>query len=97
MGKRKIKKYKKIGCKMVTFQLDELSFFVFIICFLLYFTLLYSGYTKKTPSKFTIFNEIYRNWVKDRIDDQSPLVGVQALRNFIMGNSTFVSSTVFVP
>jgi uncharacterized membrane protein len=77
---------------MVTLLLDELSFFIFIACFILYFFLLYSGINKKTTSKFTVFNEIYKNWVKDRLEDQNPLVGVQALRNFIMGNSTFVSA-----
>jgi uncharacterized membrane protein len=72
--------------------LDEISFIIFIICFVSYFLLLYLGFKLKKPSKFNVFKKIYGNWVKERLNEESQLVAVQSLRNFIMGNSTFVSA-----
>jgi uncharacterized membrane protein len=71
--------------------LDEIALFIFVSCVSLYFLMLI--YTKLRPkhSKRQLFNLIYENWVENRLKDDSPLTAVQAIRNFIMGCSTFVS------
>lgn len=73
-------------------MIDEIGFIIFIICFTSYFGLLQFSFKRKKPSKFKVFQKIYQNWVNCRLDADSPLTGVQALRNFIMGGSTFVSA-----
>ncbi|TXT67752.1 MAG: hypothetical protein BAJALOKI1v1_10015 [Promethearchaeota archaeon] len=48
--------------------------------------------TKNQLSKYNVFHLIYNSWVENILEDDSPLLGVHALRNFIRGNSTFISS-----
>lgn len=74
------------------FSLDEIAFTVFVGCFLCYFLLMFLSFRRSKPTKFKVFSMIYENWVESRLGEESPLVAVQALRNFIMGNSTFVSA-----
>ena len=73
-------------------MLDEIAFFFFIFCVLFYFMVLALSVLGSKPSKRNVINLIYKNWVKNRLKDDTPLTAVQALRNFIMGSSTFVSA-----
>ncbi|MBD3338171.1 MAG: DUF599 family protein [Candidatus Lokiarchaeota archaeon] len=74
-------------------MLHEIGLIFFASCFIVYFLLLYNNLRRrKKPNKFHVFRLIYINWVQTRVDDNSSLAGVQALRNFIMANSTFVSA-----
>lgn len=72
---------------------DEIALITFVSCFS-FFIIIFFIHLKRErkPSKYNVFKLIYDNWVKSRLDQESPLIGVQALRNFLMGNSTFVSS-----
>jgi len=70
------------------FYINEISFSIFLLCFFAYFLLLRLEYSRENPSKFKLFKSIYRNWVKSRLNEESLLIAVQALRNFIMANST---------
>ncbi|MBD3196500.1 MAG: DUF599 family protein [Candidatus Lokiarchaeota archaeon] len=72
--------------------LDDIALIVFAVCFSSYIAIFYFTMKTKKPSKYSVFQLIYDNWVKSRLNVESPLTAVQALRNFIMGNSTFVSS-----
>ena len=74
------------------FSIDEIAFIVFICCFFSYLLLMFINLKRSKPTKFKVFGMIYENWVESRLGEESPLVAVQALRNFIMGNSTFVSA-----
>ena len=73
-------------------SLDEIALIVFVICFFTYFILFYYSFKRSKPNKFQLYKKIYENWVESRLKDNNALVGVQALRNFIMANSTFVSA-----
>ncbi len=74
------------------FGLDEISFFLFLGCVILYATLMLI--CKKTGKLYnrTSLNRIYKDWVDSRIDDLSHLVTVQTIRNSIMSNSIFISA-----
>jgi len=71
--------------------LDEIALVVFLSCISLYFFLLIYSTVWSKHSKRQLINLIYKNWVENRLKDESPLTSVQALRNFIMGCSTFAS------
>ncbi len=72
--------------------LDEIACIIFLLCILIYVIALFFGYKKKTPSQFNLLKLIYSNWVDNQLKDDSPIISIQALRNFIMGNSTFASA-----
>jgi len=72
--------------------LEELAFIIFFTCIFIYFILLFSSINTKKPSQRSVMNEIYRNWVSTRLKSNDPIVTVQALRNFIMADSTFISA-----
>ena len=73
-------------------MLDELALTVFIICVSIYIFLFIFTIMKKKSSQRNVVRLIYANWVEERIKDDSLITAVQALRNFIMGNSTFISA-----
>jgi len=72
--------------------LDEMAFFIFLVCFILYFILFVHALKTSRPTKVKVLKLIYVNWVKTRLEEEDPITAVQALRNFIYGNSTFVSA-----
>ncbi|TXT53887.1 MAG: membrane protein of unknown function [Promethearchaeota archaeon] len=82
----------KMILKELSLIFNELSFFVFLTCFILYFILFVQALKTSKPTKVKILKLIYVNWVKSRLEEEDPITAVQALRNFIMGNSTFVSA-----
>jgi uncharacterized membrane protein len=56
------------------------------------YLILLIGISKRDrPSQKTALNLVYKNWVKNRANDENLLYATQALRNFIMGNATFIS------
>ncbi|MBD3215009.1 MAG: DUF599 family protein [Candidatus Lokiarchaeota archaeon] len=72
---------------------DDIALIIFVCCFIIFISTFFFHLRKRErPSKYSVFKLIYDNWVKSRLDEESPLTGVQALRNFLMGNSTFISS-----
>lgn len=73
-------------------MLDELALTIFIICVSIYIFLFIFTIMKKKSSQRNVVRLIYANWVEERLKDDSLLTAVQALRNFIMGNSTFISA-----
>ncbi|MHA2430014.1 MAG: DUF599 family protein [Promethearchaeota archaeon] len=73
-------------------MLDELAFINFIFCILTYICVILFSYKRKKHTKLKFLSEIYRNWVKKHTKDENQLVAIQTLRNFIMGNSTFISA-----
>jgi uncharacterized membrane protein len=72
--------------------IDEISLVIFATSFVLYFLLLHLRIKQKNPTDIKVFKIIYRNWVKSCLSDENHTVGIQALRNFIRGNATFVSA-----
>jgi len=77
-------------------KLDDFAFIVFLVCVSLYIFLLIYSITQKKPSQRNVFNLIYKNWVDNRLKDDEPLVGIQALRNFIMSNSIFITALLIL-
>ncbi len=73
-------------------MLDEIALIIFISCIIIYISLLTINIRKKTPSQRNTVRLIYAHWVEERLKDDSPIAAVQALRNFIMGNSAFISA-----
>ena len=73
-------------------MIHETALIIFIICIGIYFTLLFLNIKKRNPSQRNVIRLIYANWVDERLKDESPLAAIQALRNFMMGNSSFISA-----
>jgi len=71
--------------------LDEIALIIFFSCISLYFFLMLYSMLWSKHYKRHLLNTIYNDWVKNRLKDGNHLVSVQALRNFIMGCSTFAS------
>lgn len=70
---------------------DEIALILFFFCLFVYLTLLLIISRKEQPSPRTTLNLVYKNWVRNRSNDENLLYATQALRNFIMGNATFIS------
>lgn len=77
-------------------MIDELSALIFMGCLLLYIILFIIKSQKKGSSERATLNLVYKNWVQNRIDDENLLYATQALRNFIMGNATFISGLLIL-
>jgi len=77
-------------------NLDEIAFILFLGCVSLYIFLLIYSITHKKPSQRNVYILIYKNWVDNRLKDDEPLVGIQALRNFIMSNSIFITALLIL-
>ncbi|UYP44032.1 hypothetical protein NEF87_000317 [Candidatus Lokiarchaeum ossiferum] len=73
-------------------MIHELAIITFIVCIATYFVFFYLNKIKRNPSQRNVMRLIYANWVEERLNDDSVLTGVQALRNFMMGNSSFISA-----
>lgn len=73
-------------------MIDEIAFIFFFSCILLYSILLIIRFRRDTPFKLTIYNRIYEDWVKNRLDGSSEISTVQILRNIQIGNSTLISA-----
>ena len=73
-------------------MIDEIGFLLFIGCLLIYLGVILYSYKSKKPTKLKRLNEIYKNWVHIHIQKERHLVAIQALRNFTMGNSIFISA-----
>ncbi|MGM0468292.1 MAG: DUF599 family protein [Promethearchaeati archaeon] len=73
-------------------MIDEIAFIFFFSCILLYSILLIIRFRRDTPFKLTIYNKIYEDWVKNRLDGSSEISTVQILRNMQVGNSTLISA-----
>jgi len=73
-------------------MIDEIAFIFFILCVLLYSILLIIRFKRDTPFKLTIYNKMYEDWVKNRLDGSSEISTVQILRNMQVGNSTLISA-----
>jgi len=78
-------------------MIDELSFLIFLLCIITYIILfVIKSRNRKTASERSTLNLVYKNWVEHRINDENLLYATQALRNFIMGNSTFISGLLIL-
>lgn len=73
-------------------MIDELGFFIFVGCLILYLGIIFYSYRSKKPTRLKILNEIYKNWAHIHIERDRHLIAIQALRNFTMGNSIFISA-----
>lgn len=72
---------------------DDIALMIFTGCFIIFISIFFLHLRKEErASKYNVLKLIYENWVKSRLEEEHLLTGVQALRNFLMGNSTFVSS-----
>jgi len=72
---------------------DDIGLMIFTGCFIIFIYIFFLHLRKEErASKYNVLKLIYDNWVKSRLEEEHLLTGVQALRNFLMGNSTFVSS-----
>ncbi len=70
---------------------DEIALILFLFCLVGYLILLIIISRRGKPSQRTTLNLVYKNWVKNRANDENLLYATQSLRNFIMGNATFIS------
>ncbi|MBD3196051.1 MAG: DUF599 family protein [Candidatus Lokiarchaeota archaeon] len=70
---------------------DEISFLFFVGSVILYASLLFYRFRSKKPFKLTLYNMIYQDWVKNRMN-KNEIATVQYLRNFQVGNSTLISA-----
>jgi len=77
-------------------MIDELSALIFMGCVFLYIILFIIKSQKKESSERATLNLVYKNWVQNRINDENLLYATQALRNFIMGNATFISGLLIL-
>lgn len=75
---------------------NEIAFFIFIACLVTYIILLSISFKQVKPSERNVYRLIYRNWTENRIRKNEDIVTIQALRNFIMGNSTFISGLLIL-
>ena len=74
------------------FGWNEVAFFVFVFCVLVYIVLMFVCKMTGKNYKRASLNRIYRSWVDARIDDLSHIITVQTIRNSIMSNSIFISA-----
>lgn len=78
-------------------MIDEISVILFISCVVVYIILFMMKSQKRGgSSERSTLNLIYKNWVQNRIEDENLLYATQALRNFIMGNATFISGLLIL-
>jgi len=77
-------------------MIDEFSFLLFLGCLVIYIILFIVRSKNRETSERSTLNLIYRNWVQSRSNDENLLYATQALRNFIMGNATFVSGLLIL-
>ncbi|TXT59403.1 MAG: membrane protein of unknown function [Promethearchaeota archaeon] len=75
---------------------NEIALFIFIACLVIYIILLSISFKQVKPSERNVYRLIYRNWTENRIRKNEDIVTIQALRNFIMGNSTFISGLLIL-
>lgn len=73
-------------------MIDEIAFIVFCLCILVYSILLYIRFKSDEPFKLTLYNKIYEDWVKNRLEMPSEISTVQILRNVQVANSTLISA-----
>ena len=78
--------------EFVILYINEIALIIFISCFFVYFLLLWRRVNQHAATDIRVFKLIYKNWVKSLISSEDHLIGIHALRNFIRGNSTFVSA-----
>ena len=77
-------------------QINEISFFIFLFCVILYTVLMIIMKRSSKNSRYSIINDIYKNWVINRFKDQNLNVVVQGLRNIVMGNSIYSSALLIL-
>ena len=77
---------------MGVFGWNEVAFFTFLLCIVIYITMMFI--CKKMGKLYNrkLLTRIYKDWVDARIDDLSHIVTVQTIRNSIMSNSIFISA-----
>ena len=75
-------------------MIHEIAIIIFIVCIGTYFSVYFFNVRKGKPSQRNVMRLIYANWVEERLKDDSVLIAVQALRNFMMGNSSFISTLI---
>jgi uncharacterized membrane protein len=73
-------------------MLDEIAFCIFCFSVILYTSLLFIRFRSDKPFKLTLYNEIYEDWVKNRLEMSSEISTVQILRNVQVANSTLISA-----
>ncbi len=78
------------------FLLNEIALITLIGCIVLYVTLLLYSTKRKKMSMRNALGKIYKNWVHVRLQDGNPYYAIQAIRNVIMANSTFISALLIL-
>lgn len=73
-------------------MIDEIAFLIFIGCLILYLGIILYSYKSRKPTRLKLLNEIYKNWAHIHVERDRHLIAIQALRNFTMGNSIFISA-----
>lgn len=72
--------------------IDETAFIIFAISVAFYVIIISISFRRKIPTKQNLLREIYYDWVENRLKGENLLYPLHALRNFMMGNSTFISA-----
>ena len=73
-------------------MIDEIGFLIFIGSLIMYLGVILYSYKSTKPTRLKILNEIYKNWAHIHVQKERHLIAIQALRNFTMGNSIFISA-----
>jgi len=73
-------------------MIDEIGFLIFIGSLIMYLGVILYSYKSIKPTRLKILNEIYKNWAHIHVQKERHLIAIQALRNFTMGNSIFISA-----
>ncbi len=76
-------------------MLDEIAFFIFIICIIVSIFFLYYSLNKPTSRK-GLRRLIMKDWVKQNLDAQSKSSAIQAIRNQILVNGAFISALLIL-
>ncbi|MFX0067089.1 MAG: DUF599 family protein, partial [Candidatus Hermodarchaeota archaeon] len=73
--------------------MHEIAIFIFVICVFLYGIMLLYGLKRPLTIRRGMITAIYNNWVDVILkEDGSTIVGIQAIRNMLMGASIFISA-----
>jgi uncharacterized membrane protein len=73
-------------------MIDEIGFLIFLASLIVYLGVIFYSYKSTKPTRLKILNEIYKNWAHIHVKKERHLIAIQALRNFTMGNSIFISA-----
>ncbi|NHI91336.1 MAG: DUF599 family protein [Candidatus Lokiarchaeota archaeon] len=78
------------------FLLNELALITLSAGILIYIALLFYSTKRRKMSRRNALGRIYKNWVHVRLQDNTPYNAIQAIRNVMMADSTFISALLIL-